>query len=312
MIICRSKLSITAMIVPIGIILFCLFFSLFPIVLLVTKNLNEPVLLITLIFLPLGLRVVMDLHRNVLMFRLEKTGISVGPLFKNKFYHWDEVKSIQLTGKGFERVTGIKFPQESAQIGFKNGDSVILFAKYYSNFPYVLQALNEVENQSKQNDRVQLLPFKLKRIRSVVRDKADMISYKNNHIFTFEGVLLYGMVSFLLYATISSGFNLESVSPILIFMIPFWLFFAWQFNYFKMNDHGLMIQNHLYWRRKSFQYEDIREVIVETPFKRSTRLTIITRDFYSHSYGACSLKKKTWQQLMEKFEKHGVSVRNEM
>jgi hypothetical protein len=136
--------------------------------------------------------------------------------------------------------------------------------------------------------------------------------YSGNVYTSFNTLLIIGMALLFTFALWGKmKFDVIMLIPVLIMAIFFWSF-GTQMNYFLIDDGYLIIKNHyLVWMNKKLNLQDITEVDVEQPNKRSKGLRINTRDFKSKLYGAGSLRDKNWQELMNDLKLIGIPVRDD-
>jgi hypothetical protein len=83
-------------------------------------------------------------------------------------------------------------------------------------------------------------------------------------------------------------------------------------NYFIIDNDSFIIKNHYFpWKRKIFSLNDILEMDIEQPNKRSKSLRILTKDYQSKLYGAGSLRQKNWDELRQDLKDIGIPVRSD-
>lgn len=95
-----------------------------------------------------------------------------------------------------------------------------------------------------------------------------------------------------------------------------WLFFGFmlvmfsrELHYFLLEGDELQVRNHVwFWYKKSYPLNDIAGIVFESPYKRSERLRIRTRDLRSVDYGAGSLRQRHWRALYERLRSLQVPV----
>jgi hypothetical protein len=91
-----------------------------------------------------------------------------------------------------------------------------------------------------------------------------------------------------------------------------YLLFGIQMNYFLIDNGSLFIKNHYFpWFYKQIKLTDIAEVNIETPYRRSTSLKIVTRDFKSEIYGGGSLRDINWNELLTDLKTIGIPTRDD-
>lgn len=89
--------------------------------------------------------------------------------------------------------------------------------------------------------------------------------------------------------------------------------FGRELHYFYLSDNYLVIKHHLIpWSKKVFQLDEIKEIVLETPYRQANTLRVITKQFVSKKYTAGSLRNNTWRKLKQKFKSLNIQVRDEI
>jgi hypothetical protein len=80
------------------------------------------------------------------------------------------------------------------------------------------------------------------------------------------------------------------------FVLLLFFIFGIQMNYFIIYDGKLIIKNHyFFWRQKIYDLNEIREMVIETPYRNSDSLRVITNEYSSTLFGAGSLRNNNWR-----------------
>jgi hypothetical protein len=138
------------------------------------------------------------------------------------------------------------------------------------------------------------------------------VVYKGNQFIDFYGILLWLIISGLLYVSILNIAHWRVLILFILLASILVLRAVWFLHYIELSDHYIRIRSHnLFWIKKLYRLSDIRTVVFEQPYKMPTCIRIITKDFESKSYPAATLWSKKWMQLKEDLEKRNVKVRNE-
>lgn len=98
-------------------------------------------------------------------------------------------------------------------------------------------------------------------------------------------------------------------------VVPVSLYFVLgtQMFYFKLSNEFLIIKNHFFpWYTRGYRLDAIKDIVFESPYKRSNALRVTTKDFASKAFSAGSLRKDTWKDLEKRLESAGVPVKNEL
>jgi hypothetical protein len=232
--------------------------------------------------------------------------ITIKYIFKTNKYTWSSITQVLLSSNEYYSVLFIlgQF-LESTVINFDDGSKLILCADMYSNMSEMIGFISEkVSDKIKDhksevnNTQVQLIGKKV---------------YAGSPYTSFNTLLILGMFVF---AVVKLSNNAKP-TPLLFLPIGFVLLlfvaFGTQMNYFIIDDGKLIIRNHyFFWKKKIYDLKEIRETVIESPYKRSNSLRIITNDFKSKSYGAGSLRNKNWQELFEDLSRIGITIRSDI
>ena len=241
-------------------------------------------------------------------------GILFKSLLKTERIDWSEIANIELTGKQIV----IMSPMEATKLTLKNGESRNIIAFYYENMASLRRALEQVKGCISGGLKVEIRG----------RDRAltslnpigdintfTMNRYRGNHLLSFNGILIYGSVLFILYLTMfteSPNSVQTNITMFVLFFAFFYGFFGFQLHHFFLSDEFIVVKNHVWWWRiHKYRISDIKEVVFETPHRMSTSLRITTKDFKSSLYPAGSLNDSTWHSLMDEFLRLNIKVRNE-
>ncbi len=139
-------------------------------------------------------------------------------------------------------------------------------------------------------------------------------TYKGYQLTCFQGILLWGGISFFVYAYINSNkaSKTEALIVSICFSIYLFILCSWNMNYFQVSDSYLRILKHnLFWRKKVYKFSDIQEIVFEQRTKLGNCLKVITNDFSSRFYAAGTLSNETWFDLKNKLESYNVKVIDE-
>ena len=88
--------------------------------------------------------------------------------------------------------------------------------------------------------------------------------------------------------------------------------FSYSMNYFVVSSKYLVVKNSIWLLQQHvYDFEDIKEVVIDMPSRSSIRLRVITCDS-NKVYQASSLKQNTWKELIKYFEKRNIKVQNKI
>ena len=88
--------------------------------------------------------------------------------------------------------------------------------------------------------------------------------------------------------------------------------FSYSMNYFVVSSKYLVVKNSIWLLQQHvYDFEDIKEVVIDMPSRSSIRLRVITCDS-NKVYQASSLRQNTWKELIKYFEKRNIKVQNKI
>ncbi|MEQ8925776.1 MAG: hypothetical protein RLO81_08155 [Fulvivirga sp.] len=246
--------------------------------------------------------------------QIGEDGLKFSGIFKSELIKWDEVDKIKLTGKKII----IFSPMEATHIKLKNGSQRTIVAFYYENMDSMRRALEQVNNCIKIRKPVEIIqrkriPVKIEKVGFL--NTVGMTKYSGNHFISFNGIMIYGWVIFFAYLGLTTESPNSFETNLILFICVFGFFYGlmgFQLHYYYMDKDFLVIKNHVWpWRIHRYRISDIKQAVFETPYRMSTSLRIITKDYKSTLYPGGSLNDDTWEQLLMEFKNLKVSVRNE-
>lgn len=245
-------------------------------------------------------------------------GITFKTIFKTNYYYWTLVKDIKLTGKQPMHFLYLSMPMEATSINFLDGTKKVIWADNYRNTALIRAALNMVKKQLIAKQTVNLDQFVFNRKRDE-KTEATFLSYKEftgDLLTSINGIILFGWILFILVMVISKPYvflsNTGALLSISFATIVICGMMIYQLHYFVITDTQLIVKNHIWiWKNKIYQLDEIVEVAIETPHKRSISLRVIDKDFNSKLYPAGTLRDKTWKDFMNELVDRQIVVRNE-
>ena len=201
---------------------------------------------------------------------------------------------------------------ESTYLILKNERKIYLIAKFYQNMPALRMALDQVNECLSSNKEIALAFHPETSVTSGYVDVKKMTKYAGNHFLSFNGLVIYGWIFFSIYAIVYLSSYFGAVL-ILIFMLVFtYGMLGSQLHFFYLDNNYLVVRNHVWpWVNHTYRIADIKQIAFEIPYRRSTSLRIITKDYRSKLYPGGSLRNKTWNKLLRDIEEMNIEVRNE-
>lgn len=244
---------------------------------------------------------------------VSEEGVEFKTFFKNNFYLWSNIESVFLTGKQSGNIMFFGMPLEATTINLKDNSKRIIWAHYYRNIPelrrgFKLMKPDLVSNKQLEKDFLANEIHKNEQFTSSSLLGFPEV-YKGNAILSFNGFIMIGFIVFDIIVIITFKGPFTSLLVLNGFVFGFMIY---QLNYFVIVNNELIVKNH-FWpmSNRTHDLNNIYEVIIETPYRRSTSLRIIDNDFNSKIYAADSLSDKTWRALIQEFVFRKIRVRNE-
>jgi len=256
----------------------------------------------------LGLLWVWLLIRKAKRITLTANDITLQSLFGKRIITKTEIVSIDLLARedgGFtssnKRVSGTLFM-------LNDFDKIFIAERYYSNYSELKDALKaNFANLVIAGNAVKNVQDSFISSYSNTAEK-----FSGNALFTFNTMFLI-MFSVGLFSTpyLAKTGNINVAFFFLFFVISviFFLLSGMQMNYFIIMNNRLVIKNHFWpWRNIEYDINDIEQVIAESNWRVSNDLRINFKSNPTKTYGAGSLRDKTWRALIERFSALGVSA----
>lgn len=234
---------------------------------------------------------------------LNKSGI----FRRGHFYDWKDIQEIKLTGKsGFF----LNFPTECAVLTFNTGKPIELFDSLYWNAPEMKYFIQEVVINKKESIDKQHSATDFKNL-----DRELFIPYKGHPVFSFRGILMWGLILFMLLMP----FYLKpkphwDISFLFLFGFSlFWFVFnSAMMNFFEISKNYFVVKNHyFFWKKRIYPISEIKEVVYEQQGKQPNCVRVITNRFSTKLYMAGSLTDSTFLEMKKELESKNIVVRNE-
>ena len=240
--------------------------------------------------------------KNAPIIKLNSKSIS----FNNNKYLVSEINNIFLSGKQpFKHI--INLPMESTELLFKNKKSKYIFDDMYSNSWEIKSYLAEIfrKNEDDSPKYINYTP--------VDNNDSPLESFKGHHLLSFTGIYFWALAIFFIYILLIGKSNSLIFSCTIFLLLFLLLIHITSFmNYFQISDNHLIIKNHiLIWNKKSYNMQNIQEIVFERNGNMPNVLRIITNDFKSKKFSASTLKNKNWFDFKLKLEEYNIKVRNE-
>ena len=238
---------------------------------------------------------------------IDSKGINVSNLFNKQSILWSEISTIELIGKS----QIANSPLDATILILKNGRKIDLIASRYENMPAIRKTLQQIIES---NDQILLSPLKAtsKVDTTDTIHLSKMTKYSGNHILSFNGILLYGWIIFSIFIVFTYPNSGGLIIGLVIMFGVLYGSLGLQLHYFYMDQKNLVVKNHVWpWVNDKYRIEDIKQVIIEAPYKKSTSLRVITNGFISKLYSGGSLKFSMWKKLLKDIQNFNIDAKNE-
>jgi hypothetical protein len=250
---------------------------------------------------------------------ISQNGIMLKSLFKNETYLWNEIKNIELSGKK-QFGTFFNTPIEAVTFELENRKEKYFWIEQYSNSPHIRIILDRAKRILK-NDSLNFKNLDFKIETEVIVQEISITEQKevfnNNYLFSANGILFYGFIIFTLFMIFQNPKtiiqNYDKLFLISLVSLVLCAIFSSTMNFFIVTEKHLIVKNSIwYWKNDVYKIENIKEIIIEMPFRSPITLKIITNNYENKIYKASSLNTSTWQKLILYLENKKVNVRNEV
>lgn len=185
-----------------------------------------------------------------------------------------------------------------------DGKVLVVWGDMYRNMNEIRQFVTQ-----KLNDKMHFLkPVNERHLKNLFIDKR----YSGNVLTSLNTLTIIGMMIFFFVSLkMRNGKELLLLIPF-FFILILYLALGTQMNFFEISFDKLIIRNHYFpWKKNEYNLADIEEVSLESPYRRSNSLRIITYQFQSKLYGAGSLRDRTWRELLDDLGSLGIKTKND-
>ncbi len=253
------------------------------------------------------------------VFIITKNGIEVRFFFKTKKYNWNEIEDIEIIGK---KQFGNFFatPTEATTFNFKNKEEKIFWAESYTNSSEIRQVLERANkillDSSKSFNSLNFETVTSLRTTEVI-DIENQKIFNDNHVLSANGILFYAFLIFTLFIIFQNPSEIfEKYDKLLLinfFSLILCFAFSSSMNYFIFTEKHLIIKNSIwFWKKKIYDLENIKEIVIDMPFRSPICLRVITKNFNSNTYLASSLGNSTWRNLKKYIIERKIPLRDEI
>ncbi len=281
-----------------------LFFTTIPVFLYLTTPQNNIVMLVIIGMFAWGLYFPYIYLKRSPRIILDSNFISVNYPFGSETYDWTSVQDVFLSNKEIFSVLFMGQSLEATTIVFTNGDKLVLWENMYRN-------LGEMRDFISQNSvgkiRDPVPDISPKNLHSVTRRR-----YSGNVYTSLNTLTILGAALFFAFQ-LRNNLKLDSILLIPVSLIfALFILLGTQMNYFIIDEGYLIIKNHYFpWVNKKINLSDIEGLDIETPYRRSSGLRVISKNFRSKLYGAGTLRTENWEALKKDIKFIGIPVRDD-
>lgn len=244
--------------------------------------------------------------------QIDTSGLKINSIFKAVFIPWKEIFEIDLIAKDHATMS----LADATIIKLKNGKQLAIVGIYYENMANIRRALAQAMKHINCKE-----PVVIDRMEELVKidlvDLKKMTKYSGPHFLSFNGLVLYSWIalsfSLLMKMPLDSLISVLAMVLILLGISGFlYGFLGLQLHYFYVDNNYLVIKNHFWpWKSHVYAIDNIKQVVFETPYKRSASLRVITNNYNSNLYPGESLRSSTWKNLLQKLKHLNVDIKNE-
>lgn len=283
------------------------------------QNRDVTSIILPILFFALAIYVITKFLDKFPVLIITRKGIEFRFFFKTEKYNWNEIEHIEITGKkqfGEFFVT----PTEATTFYFKNKAEKIFWAESYTNSSEIRQVLERV-NKILLDSSKSLNSLNFKTVPSIkssdVIDLENQKIFNGNHLLSANGILFYGFLIFTLFIIFKNPSEIiEKYDKLLLisfFSFIFCFAFSYSMNYFIFTEKNLIIRNSVwFWRKKVYDIENIKEIVIDMPFRSPICFRVITEDFNSNRYLASNLRNSTWRNLKKYIIERKITLRDEI
>lgn len=244
-------------------------------------------------------------YRNCPIIKIDHQNISFG----KESHQLSDIKKIK-----FSRKVPFKFGynhyMEGSKIHFIDGTKKLIYDDMYSNTWQLKQILDNFFNQ-KNGYNESLVRLK----RSEQNQTLVCKTFKGPLIINLRALAAWGLVIFFIFLMLN-GIKSHSIIAwtVVLTLALSWLFLnSFLFHAFRLNNKQLIVYNqHQFWKKHVYEFEHIKEVVIESGYRMPIFLRVVTKDFRKTIYSASTLTDKTWLKLKKELKKHNIKVRDEV
>lgn len=230
--------------------------------------------------------------------------------FGKKRYFLNDIEQVYIIGK-------VRFPYiiDHRVLGgtlvFKNGDKHTFYQELYSNGWLLKYFLEQVILRKQSYTE----PGSVNNYRHELIEPG--VEFKDSPFTSARSLFTWFYSLMFLYCLLKDPGNASwSFWLFRLFMLSF-LFALFAMNvatvyFFEVTDEFFIVRNHIFfWKKHIYKLNEIDRLIFETRHKLPDGLRVISKDYRTKLYWACTLNRKTWLAMKQLLDEKGVRVKNE-
>lgn len=229
-----------------------------------------------------------------------------------KTMSWTEVKGVHFRLKPYAAAIWYTYYHQVEFRGKRQQDDLLVQLWPFKNVAQIVAALMQIKPQLKSAQTIGLKAALFPPHTHHYPDHQPLQKFSGNHLLTYPGFMLYGLLAFVAYLMVQNWNGDIEVLYLPVFpLLLFFLGFGYQLNYFYLGADGLFVRNHIWrWRKHGFKLEEIREIAFIEQRRLPTSLCVITRSYEVYQYPAGSLNKRKRTALLKALRSKGVKVKS--
>jgi hypothetical protein len=220
-----------------------------------------------------------------------------------------DIQSIELNARKYSSLFDAGYKISGIEIISTPGKKYFLPDKYFGSKAVLKQRLNYFCSSNK----ISLIePVKKETKLKMIPAIAGEDKFSGNYLTSFNGIFLFVMIGF--FCMIAKKNTQHAGYYFILFFIVVWyLIFSIAANYFVISGDIFLVRNHLlFWKKKAYDINSIRQVVFGRTRNSSYSLEIILEDYNSKQYYAGSLRDADWRALKNRLEESGIPVTSDL
>lgn len=269
-------------------------------------------LLLGLIFLLNGVLLFWYYLGRYYRFSINAEGIRIKGCRKQENWKWSSIQGVKAPVRVSEQYLFFRLFFNAVQIQPKGEMQQHLLMHYYRNSPLLIAAIQHYQQENRgETIKPFVPPSQISFLLPSEVNLANSKLYCGQWATSYAGInflMLLSFSLFLFFGLFMSGFTDLSIMAATMFCLGFAVRFANQLYYFRLTKDSLVVLHHLWPYKTAISLSDINELRWRS-YGNVTQLSLITRDYKIHRYGADSLRYKRWAEFSRDLRQKGVEVK---